>query len=66
LVGCLLRIGLVDCLSWLWTNGCLCLIYVNWGGGKWRGVEVEAEVIRVGRGEGGGVMFITSKSEFTG
>jgi len=31
-----------------------------------RGVEVEAEVVCVGRGEGGGTLFITSNCNFAG
>jgi len=39
------------------------LIGVGW---EWWGVEVEAEVVCVGRGAGGGIMFIASKCDFAG
>jgi len=66
LVGCPLRIDLVDCSSCRWTNACRCLIYFSWGG-VW--------MVRRGSGGGGclcgrrsmwGTLFITSKYEFVG
>jgi len=64
--GVFFRKRLVDCLSWSWINGCLFFICVSWGGWELRGLEVEEEVVCVGRGAGGGTLFITSKCNFAG